>query len=323
MQRSSVIEIRTRLDGECSVGVNTWVRADSQLICAAIGDACFIGFRCMLRHVFIAHRSQIATGVRVCGTEAQPVTIETGAWIGVGATVSAGVKVGAGAVIAAGALVGADVPPDTIVAGRPARIIARRVVTEDAAPDPTPMLERLRTRVTQGLSSFLPGGRSDLEAARRENPNLAEWSVAPDALIDAQLEGGQDVSVGAGAIIIGRSLARGGVSPAGGIMLGNGTWLGTGVVVEGGGGVRVGERSHVENAVTIVSSTHDHSLRSLPWRAAPVHIGRGCRIGQGALIVGPVCIGDGAVIEPYSVVIRNVEAGTLASGVIQLKEMSA
>src|SRR3569833_487083 len=47
-------------------------------------------------------------------------------WIGHGAIVLPGRSIGTGAVVAAGAIVTKDVPPYTIVAGNPARIIKRR-----------------------------------------------------------------------------------------------------------------------------------------------------------------------------------------------------
>lgn len=51
------------------------------------------------------------------------VTIETGAYIGAGAIILMGVRIGRCAVVAAGAVVREDVPPYTVVAGVPARII--------------------------------------------------------------------------------------------------------------------------------------------------------------------------------------------------------
>jgi acetyltransferase-like isoleucine patch superfamily enzyme len=52
-----------------------------------------------------------------------PIRIGRGAWIAAGATVLQGVTVGDDAVVAAGAVVTKDVPPRTLVAGVPARVI--------------------------------------------------------------------------------------------------------------------------------------------------------------------------------------------------------
>ena len=51
------------------------------------------------------------------------VTIKRNAWIGAGATILPGVTVGENSVVAAGAVVTSDVPPNTVVAGVPARVV--------------------------------------------------------------------------------------------------------------------------------------------------------------------------------------------------------
>lgn len=51
------------------------------------------------------------------------VRIEDGAWVCLGATLLPGVTVGRGAVVAARAVVTRDVPPHTVVAGSPARVV--------------------------------------------------------------------------------------------------------------------------------------------------------------------------------------------------------
>ena len=53
----------------------------------------------------------------------KPVKIGNKVWIGAHATVLAGVHIGDGAVVAAGAVVTKDVPPNTVVAGVPAKVI--------------------------------------------------------------------------------------------------------------------------------------------------------------------------------------------------------
>jgi acetyltransferase-like isoleucine patch superfamily enzyme len=57
------------------------------------------------------------------GITAQGITVEDDVWIGSGAIVTDGVTIGQGAVVAAGAVVTRDVPPRTVVAGSPARVI--------------------------------------------------------------------------------------------------------------------------------------------------------------------------------------------------------
>ncbi|OYY65756.1 MAG: acetyltransferase [Burkholderiales bacterium 28-67-8] len=52
-----------------------------------------------------------------------PVTIGPKVWIGFGATILKGVTIGEGAVVGALAVVTRDVPPFTVVAGNPARVV--------------------------------------------------------------------------------------------------------------------------------------------------------------------------------------------------------
>lgn len=54
---------------------------------------------------------------------AKPIAIERNVWIAAGATIIGGVTVGENSVVAAGSVVTKDVPPNTLVAGNPARVI--------------------------------------------------------------------------------------------------------------------------------------------------------------------------------------------------------
>lgn len=53
----------------------------------------------------------------------KPIVIRRNAWIGAGATILPGVTVGENSVVAAGAVVNRDVPPNTVVAGVPAKVV--------------------------------------------------------------------------------------------------------------------------------------------------------------------------------------------------------
>jgi acetyltransferase-like isoleucine patch superfamily enzyme len=57
------------------------------------------------------------------GITAKGIEIEDDVWIGASAVITDGVRIGKGAVVAAGAVVTTDVPPHTVVAGVPARVI--------------------------------------------------------------------------------------------------------------------------------------------------------------------------------------------------------
>jgi acetyltransferase-like isoleucine patch superfamily enzyme len=82
----------------------------------------------------------------------EPVTIEDGAWIALGAIILPGVTVGRGSIVAAGAVVFQDVPPNSYVKGNPARVINRlpeRAVNPRAWPKRSP-----------GAAEFKPPNRS-------------------------------------------------------------------------------------------------------------------------------------------------------------------
>ena len=104
-----------------------------------VGRAVFIGYECaftghaainIANQVMIAHKVNLVTAGHPVEPEqrrsyitAEPITIETNVWIGAAATILPGVTIGADSVVAAGAVVTHDVPPATLVAGVPAKVI--------------------------------------------------------------------------------------------------------------------------------------------------------------------------------------------------------
>ncbi|MFO0850000.1 MAG: sugar O-acetyltransferase [Gemmataceae bacterium] len=104
------------------------------------GERVYFNFNCVVLDVApvrIGSRTMFGPGVqlltathpldpveRSAGREAaKPITIGDDVWVGGGAIVLPGVTVGAAAVIGAGSVVTRDVPPRTVVAGNPARVI--------------------------------------------------------------------------------------------------------------------------------------------------------------------------------------------------------
>lgn len=101
---------------------------------AVLGGRATVGARC---HV---GAGAVLAGV-VEPASATPVVIEDDVLIGANAVILEGVRVGRGAVVAAGAVVISDVPPETVVAGIPARIIKKK---QDVATGKTALVEALR-----------------------------------------------------------------------------------------------------------------------------------------------------------------------------------
>jgi acetyltransferase-like isoleucine patch superfamily enzyme len=109
----------------------------------SIGDRTFIGHECSFtvgKEIRIGKDCLIARGVMIADYDGhpvaperrrepsalediRPVVVEDGVWIGARAIILKGVTIGQGSVVGAGAVVTADVPPRTVVAGNPAKVI--------------------------------------------------------------------------------------------------------------------------------------------------------------------------------------------------------
>jgi acetyltransferase-like isoleucine patch superfamily enzyme len=103
----------------------------------------------------------------------------------------------------------------------------------------------------------------------------------------------------------------------GDVRVGQHTWIGPNVILDGRGGLVIGEYCSISAGVQIY--TH-HTVRwSTTLGAAdidhkPTRIGNGVYIGPGAIIQMGVTIGDRAVIGALSLVNRDIPDGAQASG---------
>lgn len=90
-----------------------------------------IGQDTIIGQYFSAHPenhnySDTSNPIRIQGTTRAPIAIGSDCWIGARVTVLAGVSIGKGAVVAAGSVVTRDLPPWSISAGVPARVLRTR-----------------------------------------------------------------------------------------------------------------------------------------------------------------------------------------------------
>ena len=82
-------------------------------------------------NVFIAPKVNLVTlnhsfdPANRSATISKPIVIEDGVWIGIGATVLQGVTIGKNSIVGANSVVTRDVPPNTVVAGNPAKFVKK------------------------------------------------------------------------------------------------------------------------------------------------------------------------------------------------------
>ena len=127
-----------------SMAPNTSLRNGSRI---RIGRHCHIGERCYLwagndqgqiilgdyvslaPEVFITasdYQFQLGIPFRQQPKRERDVLLGNDVWLGTRVVVTAGVTIGDGCIVGAGAVVTKDLPPNTIAAGVPARVIAQR-----------------------------------------------------------------------------------------------------------------------------------------------------------------------------------------------------
>ena len=113
------IQRGVRVGARCKVQSHTFVCEG-----VTIEDEVFVG------HGVVFVNDKYPRSTTESGTLQTPVDwtlleilVERGASLGSGAVVLGGVRIGSGAIVGAGAVVTRDVPPETVVAGSPARLL--------------------------------------------------------------------------------------------------------------------------------------------------------------------------------------------------------
>lgn len=105
-----------------------------------------------------------------------------------------------------------------------------------------------------------------------------------------------------------------------GIRVGSGFSINTGALIDGRGGIDIGNDVLVGPYAVITSSDHSHRQLDLPMTSvdhvmAPVKIGDDVWIGAHVVVTGGVEIGSGAVIAAGAVVTSDVRPYAIVGGV--------
>jgi acetyltransferase-like isoleucine patch superfamily enzyme len=143
------------VDGKCAFTFAARFTARPTLI---VGDGTGIGHNCQFtigKQITIGRECRIASGVwmldssghpsdpeaRLAGLppspeDVRPIAIEDNVWIGARSIIFPGVTIGRGSIVTAASVVMSDVPPDTVVAGNPARKVGSLQVRAAADGQP-------------------------------------------------------------------------------------------------------------------------------------------------------------------------------------------
>ena len=105
-----------------------------------------------------------------------------------------------------------------------------------------------------------------------------------------------------------------------GIEIGNRFSVNSGAILDGRGGIKIGNGVMIGPHTAIYSSGHnfaqlDRPMTSLDHIMAPVVISDDVWIGAHVCIPGGITIGRGAIVAAGAVVVKNVEANTIVAGV--------
>jgi acetyltransferase-like isoleucine patch superfamily enzyme len=103
----------------------------------------------------------------------------------------------------------------------------------------------------------------------------------------------------------------------GDVTVGRNCWIGPFTILDGSGGLSIGDSCSISAGVQIYS--HDTvqwavSGGAADYERAPTRIGSNCYIGPNAVIAKGVTIGDGCIIGAGSLVLHDIPAGSKAYG---------
>ena len=231
----------------------------------------------------------------------RPVVIGDRVTIETGAIILPGVTVGDGAVIRAGAVVTRDVAPGTIVAGVPAKTQTRGA--DHDAPRPVPW------------HAAMP---STARPLRMLIPDLVLW-IIPDYFayeIRAAIYRLAGCRLGRYAQLCGRLEILGSIDAVANVTIGERASLAPYCTLVAEAPIEIGARVGFAPYVRVIATPDPRRLGPAgETMMGPVRIGEGAVVMTGATILPGVTIGRGAVIGAGAVVASDVAPNTFVGGI--------
>ena len=155
--------------------------------------------------------------------------------------------------------------------------------------------------------------------------------IHPSSRVHPTADIEDDVSVGAGTAIWHRAHVRTGARIGSECVIGGGAYIDAGVTI--GDRVKIQSGALVYNGVEVADGvfigpgailTNDRFPRAITpdgelasgddWQVSPIHLGHGCSIGAGAIVVAGCDVGPFALVGAGAVVTRSVPAHALVVG---------
>ncbi|HVT05052.1 MAG TPA: acyltransferase [Thermoanaerobaculia bacterium] len=164
---------------------------------------------------------------------------------------------------------------------------------------------------TDELRLWLEHARRVHEELRAEMRDQFSRDLPLEELLFDRWERARSLGFGEGASIYHNSYVFGRVE------VGAGTWVGPFTILDGSGGIVIGDHCSISAGVQIYS--HDSVKWALSggvadYETSPVTIGRACYIGPNSVIARGVTIGDHSVVGAHSFVNRDLPPYSVAFG---------
>ncbi|MDO5538001.1 MAG: DapH/DapD/GlmU-related protein, partial [Desulfovibrionaceae bacterium] len=255
-----------------------------------------------------------------------PVTIGDSCWLGAGVIVCPGVTIGDRCIVAAGAVLTRDLPPDSLAAGSPARVMRKLTKGETG---------RLEQMAMEREAAMDPADAAALTAFERMRDGLGYNPVDDD--IQAVQAGASKLCAELRTACIREERCRTllnslvpDLAPAASIVPPLHCDFGSGLVMEDGAfinyngtvldsaTVRVGAHTLIGPRVQLSTPHHPMDAERRKEKllyAFPINIGEDCWLGGGVTVCPGVTIGDRSIIAAGSVVTHDIPADSLAAGV--------